>query len=86
MTLRGQEFSDARASEQVAGKSWGILDDTLVNLDLMPSRELSTLEELKAALQGRDHLLIDATERVSHRSQDAAKQREHYSGKKRSIR
>jgi hypothetical protein len=40
----------------------------------------------KAALQGRDHLLIDATERVSHRSQDAAKQREHYSGKKRSIR
>src|SRR5712664_177021 len=63
-----------------------ILYDTLVHLDLMPYRELSTPEALKAALQGGDRLLIDATERAYHRSQDAAKQREHYSGKKNSIR
>jgi hypothetical protein len=62
-----------------------ILYDTLVHLDLMPYRELSTPEELKAALQGGDRLLIDATERAYHRSQDAAKQREHDSGKKNSI-
>jgi Helix-turn-helix of DDE superfamily endonuclease len=59
-----------------------ILYDTLVHLELMPHRELATPEELKAALQGADCLLIDATERAYHRSQDDAKQREHYSGKK----
>lgn len=59
-----------------------ILYDTLVHLDLMPYRELSTPEELKAALHGDDRLLIDATERAYHRSQDDATQREHYSGKK----
>jgi hypothetical protein len=48
----------------------------------MPYRELTTPEELKAALQGGDRLLIDATERAYHRSQDDAKQREHDSGKK----
>ena len=41
-----------------------ILYDTLVHLDLMPYRELTTPEELKAALQGGDRLLIDATERA----------------------
>jgi Helix-turn-helix of DDE superfamily endonuclease len=59
-----------------------ILYDTLVHLDLMPYRELSTPEELKAALHGDDRLLIDATERAYHRSQDDATQREHDSGKK----
>jgi hypothetical protein len=63
-----------------------ILYDTLVHLELMPYREFATPEELKAALQGGDRLLIDATERAYHRSQDDAKQREHYSGKKNGIR
>jgi hypothetical protein len=63
-----------------------ILYDTLVHLDLMPYRELTTPEELKAALQGGDRLLIDATERAYPRSQEEAKQREHDSGKKNSTR
>jgi len=41
-----------------------MLYDTLVHLELMPYRELATPEELKAALQGADRLLIDATERA----------------------
>jgi len=48
----------------------------------MPSRELATPEDLKAALQGADRLSIAATERAYHRSKEDAKQREHYSGKK----
>jgi hypothetical protein len=52
----------------------------------MPYRELSTPADLKAALQGMDHVIIDATERAYRRSQDDAKQREHYSGKKNAIR
>src|SRR5262249_37852331 len=63
-----------------------IRQDTLVHRELMPYRELATPEALKAALQGVDRLLIDATERAYHRSHDDAKQREHYSGKKNSTR
>jgi len=62
-----------------------MLYDTLVHLELMPYRELATPEDLQVALQGVDRLLIDATERA-YRSADDAKQREHYSGKKNSIR
>ena len=83
----GTQFAMARSkANENLHKLSPILYDTLVQLDLMPYRELSTPEELKAALQGGDRLLIDATERAYHRSQDDAKQREHYSGKKNSIR
>ncbi len=58
-----------------------ILYNTLVHLDLMPHRELTTPDELKAALQGVDALLIDATERAYYHSQEDAKQREYDSGK-----
>jgi hypothetical protein len=63
-----------------------LLYDTLVSLDLMPYREFDTPEAMKAALQGIDQVIIDATERAYRRSQDEAKQREHYSGKKNDIR
>ena len=59
-----------------------ILYDTLVHLELMPDRELATPQDVKAAVQGVEQLIIDATERASHRSTDEAKQREHDSGKK----
>jgi len=52
----------------------------------MPHREFTTPEELKAAWQGVDQVMIDATERAYRRSQEDAKQREHDSGKKNSIR
>src|SRR5438552_2058762 len=57
-----------------------ILYNTLVHLALMPYRELGTPESLKAALQGIDQVIIDASERAYRRSQDDTKQREHYSG------
>jgi Helix-turn-helix of DDE superfamily endonuclease len=79
----GMQFAMARSkAHENLHKLSPILYDTLVHLDLMPYRELSSPEELKAALQGGDRLLIDATERAYHRSQDETKQREHYSGKK----
>jgi DDE superfamily endonuclease len=79
----GTQFEMARSkANENLHKLSPILYDTLVQLDLMPYRELMTPEELKAALQGEGRLLIDATERAYHRSQDDAKQREHYSGKK----
>src|SRR4029450_5758076 len=79
----GTQFAMARSkAHENLHKLSPILYDTLVHLELMPYREVATLEELKAALHGEDRLLIDATERACHRSQDDAKQREHYSGKK----
>jgi Helix-turn-helix of DDE superfamily endonuclease len=79
----GTQFAMARSkAHENLHKLSPILYDTLVHLDLMPYRELATPEELKAALQGMDRLLIDATERAYHRSADDAKQRAHYSGKK----
>jgi hypothetical protein len=79
----GTQFEMARSkANENLHKLSPILYDTLVCLELMPYRELATPEDLKAALHGMDHLLIDATERAYHRSTDDAKQREHYSGKK----
>ena len=79
----GTQFEMARSkAHENLHKLSPILYDTLVHLDLMPHREFTTPEELKAALRGGDRLLIDATERAYHRAQDEAKQREHYSGKK----
>ena len=79
----GTQFAMARSrAHENLHKLSPILYDTLVHLELMPYRELATPEELKAALQGGERLLIDATERAYHWSQDEAKQREHYSGKK----
>ena len=79
----GQQFEMARSkANENLHKLSPILYDTLVHLELMPYRELATPEELKAALQGADRLLIDATERAYHRSTDEATQREHDSGKK----
>ena len=83
----GTQFEMARSkANENLHKLSPILYDTLVHLELMPYREFATPEELKAALQGVDRLLIDATERAYHRSTDSTKQREHYSGKKNSIR
>ena len=81
--MLGQQFEMARSkANEHLHKLSPILYDTLVHLELMPYRELATPEELKAALQGVDCLLIDATERAYHRATDDAKQREHDSGKK----
>ena len=62
-----------------------ILSDTLVDLALRPYRELGTPAALKAALQGGDQVIIDATARAYRRSQEDATQREHYSGKKNGL-
>ena len=83
----GTQFDMARSkAHENLHKLSPILSNTLVHLELMPYRELGTPDDLTAALNGLDRLIIDATERAYHRSQEDAKQREHYSGKKNSIR
>lgn len=82
----GTQFNMVRSkANENLHKLSPILYDTLVHLDLMPYRELRTPEALKAALKGVDQVIIDATERAYRRSQDDVKQREYYSGKKKST-
>ena len=59
-----------------------ILMKTLVRLGVMPHRACASVEEMKAAFQGVERVLIDVTERLYRRSQDDETQRAHYSGKK----
>ena len=63
-----------------------LLHETLVQLEMMPAREFATVDELMTALDGIDQIVIDATERLYHRPQEATAQQAHYSGKKNSIR
>ena len=68
------EMGRSKANENLHKLS-PILSDALAELELMPYRELDTPEALKAALQGGDQVIIDATERAYHRSQEDDKQR-----------
>lgn len=82
----GTQFEMARSKANTnLHKLSPLLHKSLVRLGLMPYREFKTPEELKAALDGVDQVIIDATERVYRRSQDEASQRDHYSGKKKGI-
>ncbi len=83
----GTQFDLARSkAHENLHKLSPILHATLAEKGMMPHREFKTPEELKAALNGIDQIIIDATEREYRRSKDNAKQREHYSGKKNDTR
>ena len=82
----GTQFAMVRSkAHENLHKLSPVLHKTRERLAMMPHREFKTPEELKSALQCADRLIIDATERAYRRSQEDAKQREHYSGKKKSI-
>jgi hypothetical protein len=83
----GAQFDMVRSkANENLHKHSPILYDTLVALDLMPYREMEVPEALREAVCGVDQLIIDVTERACRRSQDDVIQREHYSGKKKTIR
>jgi len=66
-------------------KIFPVFTKTLSYLDILPKTEFETPEEMKAAFKDIDSLIIDATERVIQRPQDATEQADHYSGKKKDI-
>ena len=79
----GTQFDMARSKAHTnLYKLTPILEQALVELGVLPHREFHNPDELKAALDGVDELLIDVTERAYRRAQDNATQEEYYSGKK----
>jgi hypothetical protein len=59
-----------------------VLKQALRDLGQAPERDASLVAESSLALAGGANLTIDGTERRRQRPQDKAKQKEHYSGKK----
>ena len=59
-----------------------ILNQSLIELEMLPAREFESVEAFKEAIADIDHLLIDVTERPHQRPQDKQAQKELYSGKK----
>ena len=62
-----------------------ILYQTLVELEVLPARQFTNVDEFRAALAGETQLLIDVTERAYRRQLDDQLQRQKYSGKKKDI-
>ena len=60
-----------------------ILKQTQKNLKVLPKRTTDDPQELLQLIESVDHVLIDATERPIQRPQKPARQKKHYSGKKR---
>jgi hypothetical protein len=59
-----------------------VLQRALAALGLAPEREASRVADSPLALEGAPELAIDGTERRRQRPQDPARQKAHYSGKK----
>jgi hypothetical protein len=77
-------ISGASASQYVY-KLFPVLMKTLNYFGVLPHSSFKTPEEMKAAFQGFDTLLIDATERSIQRPQAIEIQKESCSGKKNSV-
>lgn len=63
-------------------KLWPVLERALDKLGVLPARQFTSVDELRAAFGDVEELFIDATEREVVRPQDAEQQQTTYSGKK----
>lgn len=63
-----------------------ILEQALGFKQVLPERKLRSLEEFVKRFAGVEEVILDGMERPIQRPQDAAQQKEHYSGKKNAIR
>jgi len=59
-----------------------VLQRALADLDMAPERDASQIATSHLMLEGAPNVALDGTERRRQRPQDAAMQKEHYSGKK----
>jgi hypothetical protein len=63
-----------------------ILEQTLLNVGMMPKRGFENVAEFEKYLHNEPELIIDASEQSTHRLQDYEAQKQQYSGKKNNIR
>jgi len=82
-TMLGLQFglSQGRVNEWIH-RLTPILQKALASMSMTPERDARAVQTSERALEGGADLVIDGTERRRQRPQDAAAQREQYSGKK----
>lgn len=82
-TMQGLQFSLSQSQANFwIHRLLPILQQALRDLGEAPERDARQVESSPLALAGGPNLEIDGTERRRQRPQDDAKQKEHYSGKK----
>jgi len=79
----GMKGSNAKRNQTVG---LDVLQLTLDELDHMPRRRFADVSDFKEFFSKADALIIDATEQRKQRPIEKEKQKEYYSGKKKTIR
>jgi hypothetical protein len=78
----GMDASNAQRNQEIGLR---LLQQTLKLTGDLPKRNFLDLEEFEAYFSDTDTLIIDATEQRIVRPSDQTEQKNHYSGKKKSI-
>ncbi len=82
----GAQFGMARSKAcENLHKLMPLLQKTLIELEVLPDRQWTSIEHFRATVSDVDRILIDVTERAYRRETSDTAQREKYSGKKRDI-
>jgi Helix-turn-helix of DDE superfamily endonuclease len=63
-----------------------ILEMALIQMDLMPKREFTNVQDFAAYFESQKVLIVDGTEQSVQRPKDETLQKQHYSGKKKTYR
>lgn len=79
----GMDGSNAKRNQKIGLE---ILQKVLTDLNCMPKRKFSDVDEFKEHFSKSKHLIIDATEQVKQRPRDKDIQKIYYSGKKKPYR
>ena len=85
-TMHGLQFhlSQPQANDWIH-RLLPVLRRALAALDVAPERDASRVATSPLTLEGAPNLALDGTERRRQRPQEAIAQREHYSGKKKTV-
>ena len=79
----GAQFGMARSKAcENLHKLMPILHQILIELEVLPNRQWTSVEEFRATFSDVDRIFIDVTERAYRRETSDTAQREKYSGKK----
>jgi hypothetical protein len=77
-------FSSGHAHDHIK-RIFPVLKRTLMALDVLPVRTISSVEELMQLVEKHGKIILDGVECSCVRPQDAEAQKAHYSGKKNGI-
>ena len=81
--VTGMDAANAHRNQQ---KGVAVLTQTLSDKGCLPKRKFLDVKDFNAYFEKENELILDATEQAIQRPGDLDTQKDHYSGKKNSIR